>query len=183
MENLEKMFSDENELNKILSSLGLDVESLEDDMKKYSPKKDVFYRKKTSEVKSPEYAYETDSGFDLYATEEVILEPFGRALIPTGLFIDIPEGYEIQIRSKSGLAINQGLMVLNSPGTVDFGFLGEIKVILFNTNPHHITIPQGMKVAQAVLSPVLCGKWVNLIEKDDLGTKDRNENGFGSTGI
>jgi dUTP pyrophosphatase len=104
-------------------------------------------------------------------------------LIPTGLSFDIKDGFEIQVRSKSGLAINQGLMCLNSPGTVDNGYTGEVKVILFNTNNEPFKITKGMKVAQAVLCPVVNGAWVELEEKNETANKDRNSNGFGSTGI
>jgi dUTP pyrophosphatase len=97
--------------------------------------------------------------------------------------LDIPEGHEIQIRSKSGLALKQGLMVLNSPGTVDQNYTGEIQVILFNTTKDRIKIQKGQKVAQAVLCPVVAGKWVNLIEKVELTPKDREDKGFGSTGL
>ena len=89
----------------------------------------------------------------------------------------------MQIRSKSGLALNQGLFVLNSPGTIDSGYQGEIKVILFNTTNQSIKIEKGQKVAQAVLCPVLNGNWVDLVEVKDIESKDRNDNGFGSTGI
>jgi len=81
------------------------------------------------------------------------------------------------------LALKQGLMVLNSPGTVDQGYLGEIKIILFNTTREKVKIEKGQKIAQAVLCSVVSGKWVKLTEKSDLGNKDRNDNGFGSTGI
>jgi len=104
-------------------------------------------------------------------------------LIPTGLKFDIPEGTEIQIRPKSGLAINQGIMVLNTPGTVDQGYVGEIKVILFNSSSSNVEIKKGMKVAQAVLCPVFSGKFVNLEVVDDLEDKERGSNGFGSTGL
>jgi dUTP pyrophosphatase len=104
-------------------------------------------------------------------------------LVPTGISFDIKDGYEIQVRSKSGLAINQGLMVLNSPGTVDNGYSGEVKVIVFNTNSHPVTITKGMKIGQAVLCPVVNGKWVNLVQKNKINEKDRGDNGFGSTGI
>jgi deoxyuridine 5'-triphosphate nucleotidohydrolase len=87
----------------------------------------------------PSYAYPSDSGFDLYSTEEITIAPMGRGLIPTGLAFDIKDGFEIQVRSKSGLALNQGLMVLNSPGTVDSGYQGEIKVIMFNTTNQKIS--------------------------------------------
>lgn len=131
----------------------------------------------------PSYNYPTDSGFDLYSTEEIKLTPFGRGLVPTGLKFNFNEGYEIQIRTKSGLAINQGLIVLNSPGTIDQGYSGEVKVPVFNTNPIEFTISKGMKVAQAVLCPVKNGRYVNLVSVDKVGEKDRGENGFGSTGI
>jgi dUTP pyrophosphatase len=131
----------------------------------------------------PSYAYILDSGFDLYSTEEIELLPFGRALVPTGLAFEVPDGTELQIRSKSGLAINQGLMVLNSPGTVDCGYLGEIKVIIMNMNNHSVTIEKGTKVGQGVLCPVYNGKRVKLIEKESLGTSDRGNKGFGSTGL
>jgi dUTP pyrophosphatase len=131
----------------------------------------------------PEYAYPTDSGFDLYSTEEVEIVPFGRKLVPTGLHFDIPDGYEIQVRSKSGLALKDGIMVLNSPGTVDQGYTGEIKVILFNANSLPTTIKKGQKIAQAVICPVVSGKWVNLVKVDNIEDKDRSDNGFGSTGV
>ena len=169
--------------NLLFQEYGVDINSLENEMNNYTPKMDLGYKKLNSEAIDPKYNYEGDSGFDLYSTEEIVIEPFGRALVPTGLAFDIKDGYEIQVRSKSGLAINQGLFVLNSPGTVDSGYLGEIKVILFNTNKDAFTIKKGMKVTQAVLSPVVNGKLVNLELRKDLGNKDRNSNGFGSTGI
>ena len=169
--------------NSLFEEYGVNIEQLEEDMKETSTKIELGYKTLNDDVKTPFYNYPTDSGFDLYSTEDVEIDEFGRALIPTGLSFDIPSGYEIQVRSKSGLAINQGLMVLNSPGTVDAGFSGEVKVILFNTNKEPFTITKGMKVAQAVLSPVAAGKWVELIKKDTINNKDRNSNGFGSTGI
>jgi dUTP pyrophosphatase len=136
-----------------------------------------------SNNKEPEYAYESDSGFDLRSTEDLWIQANDRKLIPTGLRFDIPDGYEIQVRSKSGLALKQGLMVLNSPGTVDSGYQGEVKVIMFNTTNERIKIEKGQKIAQAVLCPVVNGKWVNLIKVEEIGEKDRNNQGFGSTGL
>jgi dUTP pyrophosphatase len=81
------------------------------------------------------------------------------------------------------LALKQGLMVLNSPGTVDSGYQGEVKVIIFNTTNERIKIEKGQKIAQAVLCPVVNGKWVNLIKVEEIGEKDRNNQGFGSTGL
>lgn len=169
--------------NSLFEEYGVNIEQLEEDMKETSTKIELGYKVLSNYTISPFYNYPTDSGFDLYSTEDVEIDGFGRALIPTGLSFDIPSGYEIQVRSKSGLAINQGLMVLNSPGTADEGYTGEIKVILFNTNKEPFTITKGMKVAQAVLSPVAAGKWVELIKKETINNKDRNSNGFGSTGI
>jgi dUTP pyrophosphatase len=169
--------------NAIIETFGLDLEELEIDMSSYTPKIDLPFSKSNSDAVNPNYVYETDSGFDLYSTEEIWIFGFDRVLIPTGLHMDIPEGYEIQVRSKSGLALKQGLMVLNSPGTVDQGYTGEIQVIMFNTTKNKIKIEKGQKVAQAVLCPVVSGKWINIIEKNELNIKDRNENGFGSTGL
>jgi len=176
---------DDNELDydTILQEYGLDVKTLETEMKNYTPKLDLGYVKLHPNAFDPKYNYETDSGFDLHAVEEVEIPAFGRALVPTGISFDIKDGYEIQVRSKSGLAINQGLMILNSPGTVDNGFSGEVKGILFNTNNHPVTITKGMKIGQAVLCPVVNGKWVNLVQQNKINEKDRGSNGFGSTGI
>lgn len=135
------------------------------------------------DAKIPSYAYASDSGFDLRSTTEINIPPFGRALVPTGLVLSIPEEYEIQIRPKSGLALNQGITVLNTPGTVDSGYVGEIKVILFNTNNQTVTISKGMKIAQAVLCPVVCGKYVSFELTNKVDDKDRGSNGFGSTGL
>jgi dUTP pyrophosphatase len=135
------------------------------------------------DAKIPSYAYPSDSGFDLRSTIEINIPPFGRALIPTGIKLSIPEEYEIQVRPKSGLALNQGLTVLNTPGTVDSGYVGEIKVIVFNTNNETVTISKGMKIAQAVLCPVVCGKYVSLELTNKVDNKDRGDKGFGSTGL
>ena len=167
----------------IMNDFGLDVKSLENDLKNYNPKLPLGFVKLHPDAITPKYNYETDSGFDLHSVEEVVIPPFGRALVPTGISFDIKDGYEIQVRSKSGLAINQGLMILNSPGTVDNGYTGEVKGIIFNTNNHPVTITKGMKIGQAVLCPVVNGKWVELVEKNKINNKDRGDKGFGSTGI
>jgi dUTP pyrophosphatase len=175
--------SDDVNYDKIMDVFGLDLKELEKEMNDYVPQIDMSFMKSHEDAKDPKYAYKSDSGFDLYSIEEVNFKPFERKLIPTGLFFDIPEGYEIQVRTKSGLALNHGLMVLNSPGTVDQGYTGEIKVILMNMNNEIITVNKGQKIAQAVLCPVVSGKWVKLIEVKKLENKERSDNGFGSTGI
>jgi dUTP pyrophosphatase len=167
----------------IYEEFGLDLQQLEEDMLNFSAKLDLGFIKLNPDAVDPFYNYDGDSGFDLYSTEEVVLPPFGRALISTGLAFEIQDGYEIQVRSKSGLALKQGLMVLNSPGTVDNSYTGEVKVILFNVNNHEFVVNKGMKIAQAVLTSVVNGKWVNLVKKKDINKTDRGDKGFGSTGI
>jgi dUTP pyrophosphatase len=163
--------------------LGMTYEEMNEEMMMAMKSKTVKVELLNNDAKFPEYAYPSDSGFDLYSTEELEIGPFGRALVSTGIKLSIPDEFEIQVRPKSGLAINQGLTVLNTPGTVDSGYNGEIKVIIFNTNNHIVTIPKGMKIAQAVLCPVVNGKYVNLIEVDKVTDGERGDNGFGSTGI
>ena len=163
--------------------LGMTYEEMNEEMMMAMKSKLIKVELTNDDAKFPKYSYPSDSGFDLYSTEDLEIGPFGRALIPTGIKLSIPEEFEIQVRSKSGLAINHGLMVLNSPGTVDNGYTGEVQVIVFNTNNNHVRIPKGMKVAQAVLCPVVNGKYVNLIEVDKVTDGDRGNNGFGSTGI
>jgi len=185
-EKIKELLSDNSydfDYDEILKVTGVDIKELENDMLNYKPKLELGFIKLVDDTVSPSYNYPSDSGFDLYSTEEVTIPPFGRVLVPTGLSFDIKDGYEIQVRSKSGLAIKQGLMVLNSPGTVDNGYTGEVQVIIFNTNNHEVQIPKGMKVGQAVLCPVVNGAWVNLVEHKNVTSKDRGDNGFGSTGI
>lgn len=169
--------------NELLEKLGINSEEFENHFLESMEKKVPLRYTNESENKNPEYAYQSDSGFDLRSTEDTWVQANDRKLIPTGLRFDIPDGYEIQVRSKSGLALNQGLMVLNSPGTVDSGYQGEVKVIIFNTTNERIKIEKGQKIAQAVLCPVVNGKWVNLIQVNDIEKKDRNNKGFGSTGL
>jgi len=163
--------------------LGLSFEDMEKEINNIAKLRAIKVELVHEDAVLPKYAYPSDSGFDLHATEEVIIGPFGRALIPTGLKVSFEEGYEIQVRPKSGLAIKQGLTVLNTPGTVDQGYTGEIQVIVFNTNNTTVTIPKGMKVGQGVLCPVVQGKYVSIEQVGQVEDKDRGNNGFGSTGI
>jgi dUTP pyrophosphatase len=172
---------DLDDYEEIMNELGIDMKDIQSEFDDYTPKLELGYTKLHEDAVEPKYNYESDSGFDLHSTEEIIVPPFGRVLVPTGISLDINDGFEVQVRSKSGLALNQGLMCLNSPGTIDNGYFGEIKVIIFNTNKEPFTITKGMKVAQAVLCPVVNGKWVDLVKKETITNKDRGENGFGST--
>ncbi len=185
LKNFESIVSgiDTSDPEKMINELGLDIEEINSFFESSSSKKVDLRYTNESDNKEPEYAYGSDSGFDLRSTEDIWIFGGERKLIPTGLRFDIPDGYEIQVRSKSGLALKQGLMVLNSPGTVDSGYQGEVKVILFNTSKENIKIEKGQKIAQAVICPVVNGKWVNLVKVEEIGEKDRNSNGFGSTGL
>jgi len=186
IDELQRLFEDEIEnlvVNDVIERHGFDINELEREMSQMNNKLLLHYSVSSDESVDPSYVYPTDSGFDLYSTENMYIEPFGRVLVPTGIHFDIPDGYEIQIRSKSGLALNQGLMVLNSPGTVDQGYTGEIKVIIFNTTQDVINIGKGQKIAQGVLSPAVCGKWITLKKVKNIEDKDRSDKGFGSTGI
>ncbi len=130
----------------------------------------------------PEYATIHSAGMDLRANidEEIILKPFERKLIPTGLFIELPVGYEAQIRPRSGLALKKGLTVLNTPGTIDADYRGEIGVILVNLSSQECTIEDGERICQMVIAAHSQAEWV---EVDDLSETDRGEGGFGHTGL
>lgn len=184
MENIKKKLEDksnEDLYDEISQKFGIDFKKMEEDMVTSMQKINLSYSSESN--LDLNYNYVSDSGFDLHSTQEILIDGFGRALVPTGIRFDIPEGFEVQIRSKSGLALKQGLMVLNSPGTVDEGYTGEIQVIIFNTNKDQFKISKGMKIAQAVLSKCYPGRNVNLIKVDKINSKDRGNNGFGSTGI
>ena len=174
---------EEDYMKQLESLLGMSIEEMDNDHIKMMKTKSLGVELIHEDAKVPTYAYPSDSGFDLRSTVEINIPPFGRALVPTGIKLSIPEEHEIQIRPNSGLAINQGLTVLNTPGTVDSGYVGEIKVIVFNTNKETVTVSKGMKIAQAVLCPVVCGKYVSIELMDKVEDKDRMDNGFGSTGL
>lgn len=133
------------------------------------------------DVPLPEYATDGSSGLDLRAAVEndFVIEKGKFALIPTNLRVEIPLGYEIQIRPRSGLAANNGIGVLNSPGTIDSDYRGEIKIILFNFGPEDFIIKHGDRIAQMILSKVYK---MELEETDDLNNSNRGEGGFGHTG-
>ena len=148
------------------------------------PKVEVkFINKSTNQ--NPSYIYKGDSGFDFRANleETMTIEPMGRSLVPTGLFFEIPFGYELQVRPKSGLAIKKGVMVLNTPGTVDSNYRGEIQIILINLSKEKYIIEHGDRVAQGVVCPILNKDWSVMSEVDNLSPSDRQDGAFGSTGI
>lgn len=131
----------------------------------------------------PRYAHPGDAGVDLYAAEDQVVHPNSTVIVKTGLHLAIPEGYELQIRSRSGLALKNGIFVLNSPGTVDSGFFNQIGVILYNIEKDIFHIKKGDRIAQAVLCPVFHIVWKEVDTVEDLGESERNLGGFGSTGV
>ena len=133
-------------------------------------------------AKIPSYALADSSGVDLpaFLNEPKILGVGQRALIPTGLSMAIPEGYEAQIRPRSGLALNHGITVLNAPGTIDAGYRGEIQVLLINLSDQPFTIEPGMRIAQCVFAPITLVRFDSVAV---LNASERHEGGFGSSGI
>ena len=129
----------------------------------------------------PSYETEGAAGMDIRAniTDPIVLQPLQRALVPTGLFIELPVGYEAQVRPRSGLAIKYGITCLNSPGTIDADYRGEIKVILINLSAEVQTLSHGDRIAQVIISPVEQAKWEEVTV---LAESKRGEGGFGHTG-
>ena len=129
----------------------------------------------------PEYKTKASAGVDIRANldQVVTLQPLDRALIPTGLFIELPEGYEAQIRPRSGLALNEGLGILNSPGTLDADYRGEIGVIVVNLSNKLITIEDGERICQMVINKIEQAEWM---EVEELSDTERGKGGFGHTG-
>ncbi|MBU3180829.1 dUTP diphosphatase [Clostridium psychrophilum] len=127
----------------------------------------------------PEYAHPGDAGLDIFSIEKVILKPGESKLINTGISIELPENTEAQVRPRSGLALKHQITVLNTPGTIDEGYRGEVGVILINHGQNVFEITEGMKIAQMVISPVMR---VNIAKAKKLNDTIRNDSGFGSSG-
>ncbi len=130
-------------------------------------------------ISLPEYATPFSAGADIRASETAVLLPGERASIPTGLRIELPEGYEAQVRPRSGLAIRHGVTILNAPGTIDSDYRGEIRVLLINHGRETFTIEPGDRIAQLVVAPVSRIVWQQAESLEESG---RGEGGFGSTG-
>lgn len=130
----------------------------------------------------PAYSTLLSAGMDVRASlqEPVVLKPLGRATVPTGLYLEIPAGYEVQVRPRSGLAAKKGVTVLNAPGTIDADYRGEVCVILVNLSDSDFVIENGERIAQLVLARHEVIEWQ---ETSELASSDRGEGGFGSTGI
>ncbi len=143
---------------------------------------DIPLRRLDPDLAVPAYATEGDAGADLVAAEAITLEPGGgRALVPTGAAIAIPAGYAGFVQPRSGLALRHGVTCLNTPGLIDSGYRGELKVLLVNTDPSTaFEIARGDRIAQLVIQRV---EHANFVEVDELPETDRGEGGFGSTGV
>lgn len=134
-----------------------------------------------SGMELPRYATLLSAGMDVRAaiSEPIVLEPLKRAIVPTGIFMEIPAGYEVQVRPRSGLAAKKGITVLNAPGTIDADYRGELCVILVNLSDAPFTIERGERIAQIVLARHEVIEWD---EAEELASTERGEGGFGSTG-
>ena len=128
----------------------------------------------------PNYAHDGDAGMDIYSVEDVIIEPMDWKKVNTGLIMELPKGTEGQVRTKSGIAFNNGVFVLNTPGTVDENYRGEVGVILYNLNKTPFVIKKGQKIAQLVINEVCYCKTKQVTS---LSSTSRGEGGFGSTGL
>ncbi|MDD5530264.1 MAG: dUTP diphosphatase [bacterium] len=137
-------------------------------------------KKLTNRAKFPQYQTEGAAGLDLYSIEDKILKAGKFSTISTGIVIEIPKGYEGQIRPRSGLAFNYGIGILNSPGTIDSDYRGEIKIILFNLSSEDFKVKKGMRIAQLIISKIYHCK---VVTENKLSKTKRGIDGFGSTGM
>lgn len=140
----------------------------------------VKIKKLNEEAIIPNFAHKGDAGMDLYSIEEVVIPPGKTALIKTGISIQLPKMTEAQVRPRSGLALKNSITVLNTPGTIDEGYRGEVGVILINHGVSDFTVTKHMKIAQMIVKPIYD---INVLEVDNLSDSDRGEGGFGSTGF
>ena len=140
----------------------------------------IKFRRINPDAVLPAYAHDGDAGMDVRSVADVVVPARGRALVPTGLVMMLPPGYEAQVRPRSGLALKSGITVLNTPGTIDAGYRGEVGVILFNTGDGDFRVAKGDKVAQLVIAPVTRAEVSETFEVDET---ERGAGGFGSTGV
>jgi len=172
---------------KIFADMGLDLEALEKlQTEAFSDLDNTIEIQyiNNSKLENPKYNHIEDSGFDIRANidDDITISSLERVLVPTGLHFKIHEDYELQIRPRSGLAIKYGISVLNTPGTIDSNYRGEVKIILVNLSKQQYTIKRGDRIAQGVISYVLKQKWSKLKKVKELDETSRGDGGFGSTG-
>lgn len=149
-------------------------------MNTQTPQPSIKVRKLTPDATVPCYAHPGDAGLDLFANEDVLLKPGESGLVPTGISIELPANTEAQVRPRSGLALKHQVTVLNSPGTIDEGYRGQVSVIMINHGKQAFNVEKGMKIAQMVIGSVLRAE---LCEVEELSDTQRGTGGFGSTGL
>jgi dUTP pyrophosphatase len=193
---LDKLLQELTRFSNVTSSTEFDVDDIKYDLNKDDKFKLPIKFINKSSNQDPSYSKDGDSGFDLRAEidideydaleltddNDIILHKMCYLLVNTGLYFEIPKGYELQVRPRSGLSAKHGITVLNSPGTVDSGYRGEVKVILYNLGYKEFIIKQGDRIAQAVIAPVCSTDIINLQKTDKLDDSERGKKGFGSTG-
>jgi len=140
----------------------------------------VKFRRVHPDAVLPSYAHPGDAGMDVRSVADLEIAPGGRALVPTGLVMALPPGYEAQVRPRSGLALKRGVTVLNTPGTIDEGYRGEVGVILANFGDEPFAVNKGDRIAQIVVAPVTRAE---IVETSEVDGTDRGAGGFGSTGV
>lgn len=133
-------------------------------------------------VRLPEYQTQGSAACDVESFDDYVIEPLGRTLVRTGLYFEIPAGYECQIRSRSGHALKHGIVVLNSPGTIDSDYRGEIRVLLFNTSSWPFKVSKGDRIAQLIFAPVVKASFAIVDDMSSLTSTVRADGGYGSTG-
>lgn len=143
-------------------------------------KEKILFKKLVEDCILPKYAHEEDAGMDIFSLEEKVIKPLSWEQIRTGFSMEIPHGYEAQVRSKSGLALKNGLFVLNSPGTLDENYRGEVSVMLMNLSKEDYLVEKNQKIAQMVINKV---EHFECLQVSDLSPSSRGEGGFGSTGL
>lgn len=141
---------------------------------------ELFIKKLHEDAILPKYAHSTDAGMDLYSVDEAVIKPGESVLLHTGIAIQLPENTEAQTRPRSGLALKYCVTIINSPGTIDESYRGEIRIILINHGKEDFIVKKGMRIAQMVINPIAHPK---ICEVEDLDEGDRGSNGFGSTGL
>ena len=141
---------------------------------------EVAVRRLRPDARVPDQAYEGDAGFDLSACDHLVLDPGERGIVDTGLAVEIPEGYAGFVQPRSGLAARHGIGIVNSPGLIDSGYRGEVRVVLLNTGDEAFAVEPGMRIAQLVIVPV---PRVRVVEAEELAASDRGARGFGSSAV
>ena len=187
LEDLKKMTDIINGLNKIDNTEEIDydktIKELEGISEKTARPIKIYY-KNVSNNENPKYQHVDDSGFDFRANIDspITLNSLERKLIPTGLYFELPKNIELQVRPRSGMSLKHGITVLNSPGTVDSNYRGEVGIIIVNLSNEPYTINNGDRIAQGVIANVINSNFSELVNKDILSDSERGSYGFGSTG-